>query len=383
MNMKRAGLVMACSVMSVSALAQTAPDPAPAATPGSTPGAATGTGAVDYAAQLKQGDAILEDFTFGTGETMAELRMHYATLGTPQRDAQGRVTNAVMVLHGTGGSGLQFLQPQFAQELFGPGQPLDISRYYVILPDNIGHGKSSKPSDGLKMKFPAYDYADMVKAQRRMLVEGLEVDRLRLVMGTSMGCMHGFVWGQIDPGFIQAMMPMACLPMPIAGHNRMWRKAAVEGIKADPAWAGGEYKAPPMMGLRVAASLLQVAGFAPLYLQKAFPTRDAADAYITQRIEASIKGIDANDIIYQVESSRNYDPSATVERMTMPVTWINSSDDFINPWDYGVAEGFGKRLPDGKYVLIKATDDTRGHSTHTWAKFWKDELVALLARSEK
>ncbi|MBL0966892.1 MAG: hypothetical protein IBJ05_08735 [Blastomonas sp.] len=211
----------------------------------------------------------------------------------------------------------------------------------------------------------------------------VKVDRLRLIMGTSMGCMHGFVWGQVDPGFVRAMMPMACLPMPIAGHNRMWRKAAIEGIKADPAWQGGNYTSPPIMGLRVAASLLQVAGFAPLHLQKAYGTRDAADNYITQRIEAAIKGIDANDTIYQIESSRNYDPSKTIEKMTMPVTWINSSDDFINPWDYGVAEDFGKRLPDGKYLLIKATDDTRGHGTHTWAKFWKDELVALLARSEK
>ena len=369
MRMKALVVALAISAMAVPLAAQ--------------PGPTTGQVAVDYAAKIQQGDVILRDFTFGSGETMAELRMHYATLGTPRRDASGRVTNAVMVLHGTGGTGLQFLQPQFANALFGPGEPLDITKYYVILPDNIGHGKSSKPSDGLKMGFPAYDYTDMVKAQRRMLVEGLKVDRLRLVMGTSMGCMHGFTWGQVDPGFIQAMMPMACLPMPIAGHNRMWRKAAIEGIKADPAWNGGNYASPPMMGLRVAASLLQVAGFAPLYLQKAFPTRDAADAYITQRIEASIKGIDANDTIYQIESSRNYDPSATVEQMTMPVTWINSSDDFINPWDYGVAEGFGKRLPDGKYLLIQATDDTRGHGTHTWAKFWKDELVALLARSEK
>lgn len=337
----------------------------------------------DYAAQVQQGDVILRDFTFGSGETLAELRLHYASLGTPRRDASGNVTNAVMVLHGTGGTGMQFLQPQFAQELFGPGQPLDISRYYIILPDNIGHGRSSKPSDGLKMRFPAYDYTDMVKAQRRMLTEGLKVNRLRLIMGTSMGCMHGFVWGQVDPGFVQAMMPMACLPMPIAGHNRMWRKAAVEGIKADPAWAGGDYSTPPVMGLRVAASLLQVAGFAPLYLQKAYPARDAADAYITQRIDAAIKGIDANDTIYQIQSSRSYDPSADIEKMTMPVTWINSADDFINPWDYGVAERFGERLPDGKYVLIKATDDTRGHSTHTWAKFWKDDLVALLKRSEK
>jgi homoserine O-acetyltransferase len=356
---------------------------APAAPAAAQPGPPAAAPEPDYAAMLTQGDIILKDFRFGTGESLPELRMHYATLGTPRRGPDGKINNAVMVLHGTGGTGLQFLQPQFSLELFGPGQPLDISRYYIILPDNIGHGKSSKPSDGLKMKFPAYDYTDMVRAQRQMLTEGLKVDRLRLVMGTSMGCMHGFVWGQVDPGFVQAMMPMACLPMPIAGHNRMWRKAAIEGIKADPAWNGGNYTSPPTMGLRVAASLLQVAGFAPLYLQKAFPTRETADAYITQRIDTAIKGIDANDTIYQVESSRNYDPSATVEAMTMPVTWINSSDDFINPWDYGVAEDFGKRLPDGKYLLIKATDETRGHGTHTWARFWKDELVALLARSEK
>lgn len=369
MKLKMLAAALACSAMLVPALAQ----PGPAAVPVQP----------DYAAMITQGDVILKDFRFGTGETLPELRMHYATLGTPRRGPDGRVNNAVMVLHGTGGTGLQFLQPQFSLELFGPGQPLDISKYYIILPDNIGHGKSSRPSDGLKMRFPAYDYTDMVRAQRQMLTEGLKVDRLRLVMGTSMGCMHGFVWGQVDPGFVQAMMPMACLPMPIAGHNRMWRKAAIEGIKADPAWNGGNYTSPPTMGLRVAASLLQVAGFAPLYLQKAFPSRDTADAYITQRIDAAIKGIDANDTIYQIESSRNYDPSKTVEAMTMPVTWINSSDDFINPWDYGVAEDFGKRLPDGKYLLIKATDETRGHGTHTWARFWKDELVALLARSAK
>lgn len=362
-------LALACAVMAAPAIGQI--------------GQQTQRVDTDYSVQLKQGDTILKDFVFQSGETLAELRMHYATLGSPQRDAEGNITNAVMVLHGTGGSGMQFLQPQFAQELFGPGQPLDITRYFIILPDNIGHGRSSKPSDGMKMQFPAYDYTDMVKAQRRLLTEGLKVNRLRLMMGTSMGCMHGFVWGQIDPAFVQAMMPMACLPMPIAGHNRMWRKAAVEGIRSDPAWAGGDYTAPPVMGLRVAASLLQVAGFAPLYLQKAFPTRDAADAYITQRIDAAIKGIDANDVIYQIESSRNYDPSADVEKMTMPVTWINSSDDFINPWDYGLAEGFGKRLPDGKYLLIRATDETRGHGTHTWARVWKDELVALLARSER
>ena len=336
----------------------------------------------DYAAQIKQGDVVLRNFKFRSGEVLPELRLHYATLGTPKRDANGRISNAVMVLHGTGGSGRQFLQPQFADELYGPGQPLDISRYYIILPDGIGHGQSSKPSNGLRMGFPAYDYDDMVEAQRRLLVEGLKVDRLRLLMGTSMGCMHGFVWGATHPDFVQAMMPMACLPMQIAGHNRMWRKAAIEGIKQDPAWAGGNYKQQPVQGLRTAVSLLQVAGFAPLYLQKQYPTRDAADAYIIDRIAKDIPTRDANDLIYQLSASRNYDPSAQLERITTPMTWINSSGDFINPFDYGIAEKAEKRLPNGRYVLIKATDETRGHGTHTWAKFWKQELVDLLARTE-
>ncbi|WP_374940272.1 alpha/beta fold hydrolase [Pedomonas mirosovicensis] len=345
--------------------------------------AAPASAEVDYAAQLKEGDVILKNFTFGTGEKLAELRMHYATLGTPKRDAQGHVTNAVMVLHGTGGSGRQFLSPQFAQELYGPGQPLDITKYYIILPDNIGHGGSSKPSNGLRMSFPKYDYDDMVEAQRRMLTEGLKVDHLRLLMGTSMGCMHGFMWGEQHPDFVQAIMPMACLPMEIAGHNRMWRKAAMHGIMSDPAWNNGNYTSEPILGLRTAASLLQVAGFAPLYLQKTYPTREAAEKYIVERIESDIPRRDANDLIYQLDSSRTYDPSKDLEKITAAVTWVNSTDDFINPWDYGLAEKFAARIKNGRYVLIKATDDTRGHGTHTWAKFWKDDLIDLLKRSEK
>jgi homoserine O-acetyltransferase len=337
---------------------------------------------VDYSAQLSEGDAILRDFRFGSGERLAELRMHYATLGAPRRDAKGAVTNAVMVLHGTGGSGRQFLAPQFAHELFGPGQPLDIGRYYVILPDNIGHGRSSRPSDGLRMRFPKYDYADMVEAQRRMLVDGLKVTKLRLLMGTSMGCMHGFVWAETHPDFARAMMPMACLPVEIAGHNRMWRKAAVEGIRSDPAWAGGEYRTQPLQGLRTAVSILQIAGFAPLYLQKAYPNRAAAEAYIVERIDKDIATRDANDLIYQLEASRTYDPWPGLERIRTPTTWINSSDDFINPADYGIAEDAARRMKTVRYILVRATSDTRGHSTHSWAKFWRQELIDLLARTE-
>lgn len=337
--------------------------------------------AADYGAQAREGDVVLRDFRFNDGKRLAELKIHYLTLGTPRRDRRGRIANAVMVLHGTGGSGRQFLQPQFADELYGPGQPLDLSRFYVILPDGIGHGKSSKPSDGLRMRFPAYNYADMVEAQRRLL-QRLGVARLRLLMGTSMGCMHGFVWGAAHPRMVRAMMPLACLPVRIAGHNRMWRKAAIEGIKADPAWLGGEYKAQPVQGLRTAVSLLQTVGFAPLYLQKAYPTPDAADAYITDRIARDIPTRDANDLIYQLGASYDYDPSGSLERIAVPTTWVNSTDDLINPWDYGIAEAAAQRLPRTRYVLIRATDETRGHATHSWARFWKDELVALLKRTE-
>ncbi|CAA9497357.1 MAG: Homoserine O-acetyltransferase [uncultured Sphingomonas sp.] len=337
--------------------------------------------AADYTGQAKEGTVILRNFRFNDGKVLPELKLRHLTLGTPRRDRIGRIANAVMVLHGTGGSGKQFLQPQFADELFGPGQPLDLRRYYLILPDNIGHDGSAKPSDGPRMRFPSYNYADMVEAQRGLL-DRLGVGRLRLLMGTSMGCMHGFVWGARYPERLRAMMPMACLPVRIAGHNRMWRRAAIDGIKADPAWQGGEYRTQPVQGLRTAVSLLQVAGFAPLYLQKAYATPEAADAYIAERIAKDIPTRDANDLIYQLAASYDYDPSGALERIRVPTTWVNSSDDFINPSDYGIAEKAAARLPNARYVLIKATDETRGHSTHTWARFWKNELADLLRRTE-
>jgi homoserine O-acetyltransferase len=336
----------------------------------------------DWAARLTEGDVTLPDFHFRSGETLGELRIHYATLGAPHRDARGRIDNAVMVLHGTGGSGRQFLQPQFADALYGAGQPLDLARYYVILPDGIGHGRSSKPSDGLRMRFPYYDYDDMVEAQRLML-DRLGVGRLRLLMGTSMGCMHGFVWAERHPDLVRAIMPMACLPTEIAGHNRMWRRMAVEGIRRDPAWAEGNYTSEPIQGLRTAVSLLQVAGFAPLYLQRAYPTRETAEAYIVERVERDIATRDANDLIYQLEASRTYNPLPNLERIRTPITWVNSADDFINPPDYGIAEAAARRMPSVRYVLIPASAETRGHGTHTWARFWQAELVDLLHRTER
>lgn len=332
---------------------------------------------------VRQGDHVINDFTFEDGATLQELRLHYRTLGEPRRDASGRVTNAVMVLHGTGGTGAQFLRPQFADELFGPGQPLDITRYYIILPDNIGHGGSSKPSDGLRATFPEYTYDDMVEAQRRLLVEGLDVDHLRLIMGTSMGCMHAFVWGEAHPDFADALMPLACQPTEIAGRNRLWRAMLMDAIRSDPAWMGGDYESQPVEGLRTAADLLMLVGAAPMAMQADLPDRVRTDAWLAEQLPGRIAGLDANDLWYQVNSSRDYDPSARLEAITVPVTWINSADDFINPPELGLAEQFAPRIAQGRYVLIPASPETRGHGTHTWARFWQDELVALLARSER
>ena len=329
---------------------------------------------------MQEGDVTLTDFRFRSGETLPRLNMHYTTLGTTHRNASGEIDNAIMVLHGTGGSGQQFLRPQFADELYGPGQPLDISRYWIILPDNIGHGKSSKPSDGMRMQFPAYDYDDMVEAQRLMLKQ-LGVNRLRLIFGTSMGCMHAFVWGETHPDFARALMPMACEPIEIAGLNRMWRQLAINGIKSDPAWQGGNYTTQPKQGLRTAQSLLFVAGAAPLNYQAQYPTRQAASSFAEERVSTAMATLEANDLIYQLEASRNYNPWPKLEAITAPVMWVNSADDFINPRNLDVPEQAIKRMPNAKFRMIAETSDTRGHGTHTWAKFWKDDLFQLLART--
>ena len=326
----------------------------------------------------QEGDVAIANFKFRSGETLPRLNMHYTALGKPHRNSAGEIDNAVMVLHGTGGSGQQFLRAQFADELYGPGQPLDINRFWIILPDNIGHGKSSKPSDGLKMQFPKYDYDDMIEAQRLMLKQ-LGVSKLRLIFGTSMGCMHAFVWGETHPNFARALMPMACEPIEIAGLNRMWRQLAINGIKADPAWQNGTYSAQPTLGLRTAQSLLFVAGAAPLNYQAQYPTRQVAGAFAEDRVTTALAALDANDLIYQLESSRNYNPWPRLEAVTAPVMWINSADDFINPRNLDIPAMAVKRMPHAQFRMIEETEETRGHGTHTWAKFWKDDLVRLLA----
>ena len=330
----------------------------------------------------QEGDYIAHDFHFKSGETLAELRMNYLTFGKPVHDANGRVTNAVLILHGTGGSGRQFLAPQFAGVLFGPGQLLDVSRYYVILPDNIGHGKSSKPSDGMHAHFPQYDYDDMVAAQHELLEKGLGVNHLHLIIGTSMGCMHSWVWGETYPDFMDAMMPLACLPVQIAGRNRVWRKMVIDGIRQDPDWKNGDYTTEPRAALQLSADFLIVAGSAPLQMQKSMPTREDADKFLAESIPRITSHLDANDLLYAVSASRNYDPSPGLEKITVPVMFVNSADDFINPPELGIAEREIKRVKNGKFVLIPISDQTHGHGTHTWAAVWQQYLKQLLETSQ-
>lgn len=325
-----------------------------------------------------EGDFIIRNFTFRSGETLSQLRIHYTTLGEPMRDAKGQITNAVLILHGTGGDGHQFLRPQFAGVLFRPGGLLDPAHMYVILPDDIGHGKSSKPSDGLRAHFPHYRYADMVAAERALVVQGLKVDHLRLVMGTSMGCMHSFMWGENWPGFMDALMPLACLPVPIVGRNRFWRSMIADAIRKDPAWDGGNYRREPEQALRTAADILLMAGSAPLAMQASLPTRDAVDRDLGERQSHEMKLLDANDILYAIESSSDYDPSGALDRITAPMTWINSADDFINPPELAIAEREITKIRYGKFVLIPASKDTHGHGTHTWAAIWQSHLAELL-----
>jgi len=329
----------------------------------------------------KEGEYVSHDFHFKSGETLPELRLHYATLGTPARDANGRVTNAVLILHSTTGSGEAFLAPQFAGVLFGPGQLLDVARYYIILPDSIGHGKSSKPSDGMHAHFPQYDYDDMVASQYELLEKGLGVNHLRLILGTSMGCMHSWIWGETYPGFMDAMMPLACQPVQIAGRNRIWRKLVMDLIRNDPEWKGGDYTAQPQ-GLKLAAAMFMVAAGSALQMQKNSPTRDATDTAEEEFAKRFVASHDANDLLYAFNASRDYDPEPQLEKIIAPVMFVNSADDFINPPELGIAEREIKRVKNGRFVLIPISDQTKGHGTHSVPAVWQQYLKELLDSSQ-
>jgi homoserine O-acetyltransferase len=306
------------------------------------------------------------------------LRSECTTLGKPVKDVSGRTTNAVLILHGTGGTGGGLLIPIFAGVLFGPGQLLDAAKYFIILPDNVGHGKSSKPSDGMRAHFPQYDYADMVALQHELVQNGLGVNQLRLVMGTSMGCMHTWMWGETYPDAVDALMPLACQPAQIAGRNRLWRKMVIDGIRQDPDWKNGDYTIEPRAALQIAADFLMIAGSAPLHMQEDLPTRDAADKFLDSSMKRITSSLDANDFLYAVSASRDYDPSLKLEFIRAPVLFVNSADDFINPPDLGIAEREIKRVKRGKFVLLPASEQTYGHSTHTHAGVWQQYLKELL-----
>lgn len=325
-----------------------------------------------------QGDFVVRDFRFSTGEVLPELKLHYTTLGTPRKDARGIIRNAVMILHGTGGAGRSFLSGAYAGQLFGPGQLLDSAKYFIVLPDGIGHGGSSKPSDGLRAKFPKYTYDDMVAAQHRLLTQHLGVNHLRLIMGTSMGCMHGWVWGETYPDFMDGLAPFACIPAPIAGRNRMIRTMAMDAIRDDPAWNGGNYTSPPP-GLKAAQMMLYIMSSAPAVQQKQAPTRDAADSVIRAYLDARMRSTDANDFLYQFDSSREYDPSGKLDRITAPALYINSADDQVNPPELKLAEMYAAKMPKTRFILLPISDQTRGHGTHSLPAVWGGYLKEFLS----
>ncbi len=325
-----------------------------------------------------RGDFIVRNFKFRSGEVLPELKLHYTTLGTPHKDDKGIVRNAVMVLHGTGGAGTSFLSATYAGELFGPGKLLDSSKFYIVLPDGIGHGLSSKPSDGLRAKFPKYTYDDMVDAQHRLLTEKLGVNHLRLIMGTSMGCMQGWVWGYTHPDFMDGLAPFACVPSQIAGRNRMIRTMAMDAIREDPAWNGGNYTSQPP-ALKTASMMLYLMGSAPLLQQKQAPTRDAADSVIRAYLDQRMKTSDANDFLYQFDASRDYDPSPFLAKITAPSLYINSADDQVNPPELGMAEGFATKIKHAKFIMVPISAQTRGHGTHSLPSIWGGYLRDFLS----
>jgi homoserine O-acetyltransferase len=328
-----------------------------------------------------QGDFIIKDFQFRSGETLPELKLHYRTFGQPRYDAHGAITNAVLILHSTGGSGAQYLRPEFSGELFRPGGVLDAENFYIVLPDAIGHGQSSKPSDGLHGRFPHYGYLDMVEAQYRLLTEALDVGHVRLLMGASMGGMHAWLWGELHPDYMDALMPLASLPTQISGRNRAWRRVTMDAIRNDPAWQGGNYSIQPP-GLRTAVSMLYLMGSNPALRQQEAPTLARSDAALEGWLERVMPHFDANDLLYQVAASHDYDPGPGLEKIRAPLLAVNSADDLINPPELGILEREITRVPNGRAIVVPFGPDTRGHGTHTIAKVWEAHLARLLEQTD-
>jgi homoserine O-acetyltransferase/O-succinyltransferase len=330
-----------------------------------------------------EGDYVVHDFHFRSGGSLPELRLHYLTFGTPVRDKHGVVRNAILILHGTGGSCSQFLRSDFANELYGKGQPFDVTRYYLIIPDGIGHGKSSKPSDGLRAKFPRYGYLDMIAAQHQLLTDGLHVNHLQLVFGTSMGGMHTWLWGETYPDFMDALMPMASLPTQISGRNRVWRRLVIDAIRNDPEWHNGDYQSQPP-SLRTAGEMSWFMGSNPILRYKEAPTLSRADEVLDRYVTTNaLSRLDANNTLYAYEASRDYDPGPGLEKITAPLLAINSADDLINPPELRILEREIKRVKHGKAIVLPLTDQTVGHGSHTKAVLWKNYLVKFLKKTER
>ena len=325
-----------------------------------------------------EGDAVFRDYRFRSGEVLPELRLHYMTLGTPQRDAAGAIGNAVLLLHGTSGTGRQYLMPSFANELFGPGQPLDLARYYVILPDGVGRGGSSKPSDGLRTRFPHYRYTDLVESTHRLVTEHLGVTHLRLVMGGSMGGMHTWMWAGMYPDLMDVAVPMASQPVRISGRNWLSRRIAIEAIRRDPGWHGGDYTTPPTQWL-VTQPAGRLSTASVTALQAAAPDVAAGDA-LYARMAADAGRLDANDALYATEAVMDYAPEASLPRIRARLVAINSADDDVNPASLHVMEPAVAGIPGARYVLVPATAETRGHFTYEQAVFWKAALAEALGR---
>ena len=339
------------------------------------------SGAAEHAAPT-EGDFVIKDFGFASGERLPEVKLHYRTLGRLERDAQGRARNAVLILHGTGGSGAQFLRPDFAGELFVSGGLLDASRYFIVLPDNLGHGGSSKPSDGLKAKFPRYGYRDMIQTQYLLLRDGLGIDHLRLVMGTSMGGMHTWLWGAQHPRFMDALLPLASLPAQISGRNRVWRRVAIDAIRNDPQWLQGNYREQPQ-SLRTAEQMLFLMGSNPVVRQQTMATLSQSDAVLDDYVRTTVASADANDVLYQLEASWDYDPAPGLQKIQAPLVAINFADDLINPPELGILEREIAHVRGGRAIVVPASAETRGHGTHTIAKVWKDYLAELMKNSDR
>ena len=356
--MKPLSILTIIAVMIMAALARAAPYPDPV-----------------------EGDFVVDDFDFGDGERM-DLRVHYRTIGALKRDESGRAANAILIMHGTTGSGASLLRESFADYLFRPGGLLDAEEYFIVLPDGIGHGESSKPSDGMRMNFPNYDYDDMVRAQHALLTDGLGVDHLRLVMGTSMGGMHTWMWAYMFPDFMDAAMPLASLPVEIAGRNRMMRKMVIDAIKSDPAWKGGDYEEKPMVGLTAAMYPLIVMVSSPLQYQKQAPTRKESEAFLAGLVERYTAAMDPNDVIYAFDASRHYDPAPHLDKIRTRLIAVNSADDQVNPPELKILEREIKQVKNGTAVVLSITDETRGHGTHTVARIWAGHLQELLEATD-